>query len=112
LVRLDSGDEPLRVRFPIKVDQRGCQPGPAAASAAGHDRLEVMVVTNLEPPSDMESGDRLLSTKEAAAFLGVSVRHLTRMISAKDLPAVRLSERVLRVKYSDLVAYVEAHRTI
>lgn len=39
-------------------------------------------------------------------MLGVSTRHLSRLIAAGDLPVVRLSQRVVRVRPEDLATNV------
>jgi len=49
------------------------------------------------PKTATPSPDRLISLAEAAKLLGVSRRHLTRMVHAGQLPAWRPSERIIRV---------------
>lgn len=49
----------------------------------------------------------LLVAKDAAAFLGISLRKLYELRAAGELPApVRLGERIVRYRRSDLEAYV------
>lgn len=50
--------------------------------------------------------DRLLSVPEVAALLGVSRAQIYRYVDA-GLPCVRLSDRVLRVRPSDLERWVD-----
>jgi excisionase family DNA binding protein len=46
--------------------------------------------------------DKLLTTKEAAARLGMSHSNVCRLIRKEILPAVRIGERVLVVRERDL----------
>jgi excisionase family DNA binding protein len=46
----------------------------------------------------------------AAKRLGISVRHLSRVIAAGDLPVVRLGTRVVRISPADLDRYIAAKR--
>ena len=55
------------------------------------------------------SGDNLLTLKQAAERLGVSYSFLFRCYRRGVLPVVRLSSRCVRVRESDIVAYVNAH---
>ena len=50
-----------------------------------------------------------MSTKDAAEYLGVSMQTLYRFIDAGSLPAFQMG-RVIRLKYSDLVAFIEGQR--
>lgn len=50
-----------------------------------------------------------LSTADAAKALGITPRTLYRFIDAGDLPAYRFG-RVIRVKQSDVDAFIEAAR--
>ncbi len=51
----------------------------------------------------------LLVAKDAAAFLGISLRKLYELRSTGELPPpVRLSERIVRYRRADLEAYVES----
>ena len=49
---------------------------------------------------------RLLTPQEAAAFLGVSVRTVRRLVSASDLRAVRISKS-MRFRMDDLLHFVD-----
>jgi excisionase family DNA binding protein len=50
-----------------------------------------------------------ISTREAAAWLGIVPPTLYRLIDAGEIP-VRKQGRLLKVKLTDLEAYVAAHR--
>lgn len=50
-----------------------------------------------------------LSTKEAAARLGITLRTLYRLIDADGLPAYHLG-RVIRLRSSEVNAYLESKR--
>lgn len=52
---------------------------------------------------------KLMSVKEAAEVVGVSVDHLRRFISRGELACVKLGRRVL-VEHADLEIFVAAHR--
>ena len=49
---------------------------------------------------------RLLTPKEAAEFLSVSIRTIQRLVIAGDLRAVRIS-RIMRFRMDDLVCFIE-----
>lgn len=53
--------------------------------------------TPLEP-------ERLLSIREAAAYIGTSTRTITRLVVAGDLKAYRFGQRLIRMRRSDLDA--------
>jgi excisionase family DNA binding protein len=55
--------------------------------------------------------ERLVELKEAGAVLGVHERTLRAWAAAGKFPVVRLSRRCLRVRLSDLEAFVES-RTV
>jgi excisionase family DNA binding protein len=57
----------------------------------------------------MDTGNKLLRVKEAAARLAVSVRTLWRMIAAGELPVVHV-RRCACVAESDLLAYVQRNK--
>jgi excisionase family DNA binding protein len=59
---------------------------------------------------DSDASRRLLTLAEAAKLLGISVRHLSRLVSAGQLPVVKLSTRVVRISPADLAAYIESRR--
>ncbi|MDA8386618.1 MAG: helix-turn-helix domain-containing protein [Actinomycetota bacterium] len=52
-----------------------------------------------------------LSSKEASEYLGVSLQTLYRFVDSGSLPAHHMG-RVIRFKYIDLVAFVEAQRVV
>jgi predicted DNA-binding transcriptional regulator AlpA len=55
--------------------------------------------------------DRLLTTKDAAAFLGVSAAFLERDRWANvEVPYVRVGSRAVRYQLSELEAYVNSNR--
>lgn len=55
--------------------------------------------------------DRLLTTKEAAVFLGVSAAFLERDRWANaEVPYVRVGARAVRYQLSELEAYVNSNR--
>jgi len=56
------------------------------------------------------SGESLLTLKQAAARLGVSYQFLWRCCKRGEFPVVKLSDRCIRIRESDLVVYVNAHR--
>ena len=56
-----------------------------------------------------QAGDDWLSTKEAAAALGLTPRTLYRLIDEGQLPAYRFG-RVIRLKQSEVDAFVESSR--
>ena len=58
----------------------------------------------------MTDNEPLLTTREVAERLGVSLWQVGALIRRGDLPAVKLNARVYRVAESDLRAYVEARR--
>lgn len=63
------------------------------------------------PPEDRSP--LLLKVDDAAQQLGVSERTLWMLIGLGDLPVVRLSKRVVRIRREDVVALIERrlHRT-
>ena len=52
-----------------------------------------------------------LSSKEASEYLGVSLQTLYRFVDSGSLPAHHMG-RVIRFKYSDLLAFIEAQRVV
>jgi excisionase family DNA binding protein len=54
----------------------------------------------------------LLTLAETAKLLKISTRHLARVISAGDLPVVRVTARVVRISPADLDAYIEGKREV
>lgn len=53
---------------------------------------------------------RLLSAKEAAAFLGVAPKTVRKWLNDKDhpLPGVKINARAWRVVEGDLMAFIES----
>ena len=52
---------------------------------------------------------RLVSLREAADILGVSVKTVRRYIAAGDLDAVRLGRKIIRIKTESLDKLIDAH---
>ena len=52
--------------------------------------------------------DRLLTTREVAAFLGLSSETVLRRYRAGELPGIRLGSNVLRFRESELEAWLES----
>lgn len=50
--------------------------------------------------------DRLLTTREVAAFLGLSPETVLRRYRAGELPGMRLASNVLRFRESELEAWL------
>ena len=58
----------------------------------------------------MTDNEPLLTTREVAERLGVSLWQVGALIRRGDLPAVKLNARVYRVAEGDLRAYIEQRR--
>lgn len=54
--------------------------------------------------------DRLLTTREVAAFLGVSPETVLRRWRAGELPGYRLASNALRFRESEIEAWLEGTR--
>ncbi len=54
--------------------------------------------------------DRLLTTREVAAFLGLSPETVLRRWRAGELPGYRLGSNVLRFRESEIEAWLEGTR--
>ena len=71
------------------------------------------MVPNVAKDDEMEEevleATRWVGTTAAAAYLGVVPRTLYRMIDEDRIPAYKMG-RVIRLRRSDLDAYLEAHR--
>ncbi len=52
--------------------------------------------------------DELLTLASVATILGVSVRHVYDLRARNELPTIHLSRKVVRVRRSDLEAYIAA----
>jgi excisionase family DNA binding protein len=73
----------------------------------------VALPLSLGAPLSSEPGtlaDRLLTTREVAAFLGVSPETVLRRWRAGELPGYRLASNVLRFRESELDAWLEGTR--
>jgi excisionase family DNA binding protein len=57
------------------------------------------------------SRERLLTTREVAAFLGVSPETVLRLSRAGEFPGYRLASNVLRFRESELEAWLEGTRS-
>lgn len=53
---------------------------------------------------------RLLTSKEAARYLGISERHLWAITAADHLPSIKMG-RSVRYAIDDLDAYIDSRRT-
>jgi len=53
----------------------------------------------------------LLRINEAAALLGVSRSHICRLIDKGEISAMYVGARSIRIKRSDIVAYIEKNET-
>jgi excisionase family DNA binding protein len=63
------------------------------------------------PVENNPTANRLLTTKEAAALLKISVCTLLRWVNAGELRAVRLSRRVIRFEAETLHRWVRLHNS-
>lgn len=59
-----------------------------------------MIAAPVEPAA-------LLTTEQAAAYLGIGESTLFRMIQAGQIPAVKLNRRQTRIRRTDLNAYID-----
>lgn len=59
----------------------------------------------------MPEEQRTFTHKEAAAYLGISTRYLSRETAGGQLPVVKIGRRVSYLR-ADLDAYIAAHRRI
>ncbi|MDQ4075899.1 MAG: helix-turn-helix domain-containing protein [Chloroflexota bacterium] len=55
--------------------------------------------------------DGLLDTQEVARILGVHVQTVRRYIRSKQLPAIRLTPRLYKVRQVDLERFLKARHT-
>lgn len=61
----------------------------------------------------MQGQDKLLTTKEAAPLLGVSTAFLERdRWAGAQIPFIRVGNRAVRYRLSDLNAFIESRRRI
>lgn len=56
-----------------------------------------------------EPKDPMLSLREAAAHMGISIDGMRDMVRQRLIPVTALSERRLRVRLSDLENYIRRH---
>jgi excisionase family DNA binding protein len=56
--------------------------------------------------------DRLLHVRETAQFLGLATGSLYHMVSQGRVPCIRLSNRCLRFRKSDLEAWIQTKKGI
>lgn len=56
--------------------------------------------------------DGLLDTHEVASILGVHVQTVRRYIRAQQLPAIRLTARLYKVRPQDLQRFLQSRHTI
>jgi excisionase family DNA binding protein len=54
----------------------------------------------------------LLDTQEVARILGVHVQTVRRYIRARQLPAIRLTPRLYKVREHDLQRFLESRATV
>lgn len=76
-----------------------------------HRALDMVaaVSKNDEEQQDSAGVSPWLGTTEAARYLGVVPRTLYRMLDEGQIPAYKMG-RVIRIKRTDLEAYLEEHR--
>ena len=55
--------------------------------------------------------DQLLDLRTAAAMLGYSIKGLRRRVAQRDIPAVHLSARAIRIRKSALLEFIESCET-
>ena len=70
---------------------------PTTTTPVGRRAAQAAEATPLEP-------ERLMSIREAAAYIGTSTRTITRLVVAGDLKAYRFGQRLIRLRRSDLDA--------
>jgi len=66
--------------------------------------------TNGTEPDITSNAEPLLTAREVADLLGLSITSVLRRWRAGELPGFRLSSNVLRFRESEINAYLEAHR--
>jgi excisionase family DNA binding protein len=60
--------------------------------------------------SDDRLGNRLLTSREAARYLGISERHLWAITARGDLPCIKLG-RTVRYAIEDIEAYLKRSKS-
>ena len=77
-----------------------------------HERKDISLISQSPSATDQFDGngqeDRLLTVREAARFLNLSVGGLYHLISAKRVPVVRISSRCVRFRRQALIAWIES----
>lgn len=53
--------------------------------------------------------DELLSVDETADWLAISKPTIWRMIRRGEIPVVKIGQRTIRIKMSDIEDYIQAH---
>ena len=61
-------------------------------------------------PGIRATADRLLTAREVADLLGLSIASVLRRWRSGELPGFRLSTNCLRFRESEIAAWLEAHR--
>lgn len=56
--------------------------------------------------------DGLLDTQEVARILGVHVQTVRRYIRSKQLPAIRLTPRLYKIRQNDLERFLSTRQTV
>lgn len=56
--------------------------------------------------------DGLLNTQEVARILGVHVQTVRRYIRSKQLPAIKLTPRLYKIRQRDLERFLSARQTV
>lgn len=54
----------------------------------------------------------LLSVKDAAKLLSVSVSYVRKLVKSGEIPAVKLGPKCLRIAVKDLEAWAESRKTM
>jgi len=95
--------------------ERGCKntcPAyPARECDSGHPRVMASIHSTMTRGGDAESptNSRLLSRREAAAYLGISIRFLCDLLSQRALAFIRIGGRTM-LDRSDLDAFIERNK--
>ena len=77
------------------------------------DRVKITAPAAAEPPAPSaepgRGGSPLLTMDEAAVRLGVNPRTIRRWIKDRGLPAIKFTEKVIRIRPEDLEAFIAQH---
>jgi excisionase family DNA binding protein len=65
---------------------------------------------SIREPGIASNTEPLLTARQVADLLGLSIASVLRRWRAGELPGFRLSSNVLRFRQSEIDAYLEAHR--